>query len=301
MRHSSCVGLLLLALAPFVVATIGNPLSLRAQVPPVSSQTVLTAPKFEVASIKPCKADLGPNGRSGGGNSSAGPLHIECQTAMGFIQAAYVIFANGRSMSNPVHVRILGGPSWINSERYTLDAKPENPQTVEMMNGPMLQMLLEERLRLSIHPETSQVSVYRLTIAKGGQKLKPFQDGACTPIDLFKATITRTPGVTYCRNVARTKDGMRIYDAQGTSLDAFCQLELGFLDRSVVNETGITGLFDIHLEYAAEEGDQTGATSDVAGPSLVTALQEQLGLKLERGLGPQRSVVIDHIERPSEN
>lgn len=69
---------------------------------------------------------------------------------------------------------------------------------MEMMSGPMLQMLLEERFRLRIHPETSQVSVYRLTIAKGGQKLKLFQDGACTPIDLFNATIVRTPGVTYC-------------------------------------------------------------------------------------------------------
>jgi uncharacterized protein (TIGR03435 family) len=118
---------------------------------------------------------------------------------MGLIQAAYVIFANGHAMTNPSHIPISGGPEWINSDRYTIDAKPEDPQTLEMMNGPMLQALLEERFRLKVHREVREVPVYSLTEAKTGLKLKPFKEGSCTPVDLFRASNSRAPGVTYCR------------------------------------------------------------------------------------------------------
>jgi len=224
---------------------------------------------------------------------------------MGLIQAAYVIFADGHTISSPMHIPISGGPGWINSDRYTIDAKPEEPQSEEMMNGPMMQALLEERFKLKIHHETREVPVYALTVAKAGPKLKPFKDGSCTPIDFTKLTMSaldsRVPGVNYCRNVARPAGGIEIYDAQGTSLDEFCILQFGRMDRPVINRTGIAGLFDIHLEFAPGATNPDDAASDAAGPSIFTALQQQLGLKLEAARGPGEFVVIDHVEKPSGN
>jgi hypothetical protein len=113
-----------MGLAALLVVGMMNAPSIGAQTPQVVARSeAAPTPKFEVASIKPCRADIAPNGRSGGGNSSPGRLNVQCQTVMGLIQAAYVIFANGHSMSPPMHVPISGGPSWINSDRYTIDAK----------------------------------------------------------------------------------------------------------------------------------------------------------------------------------
>ena len=83
------------------------------------SQTKTATPTFEVASIKPCRTDLAPDARSGGGNSSPGTLDINCQTVRGLIQAAYVVFATGIRVT-PVLTPIEGGPTWIDSERYDL-------------------------------------------------------------------------------------------------------------------------------------------------------------------------------------
>lgn len=286
------------------LAILSRPAS-RAQSPQGTLQSASAAtPKFEVASINACNADMAPNARGGGGNTSSGRLNIECQTVMGLIQAAYVIFADGHTISSPMHIPISGGPAWINSDRYTINAKPESPQTEEMMNGPMMQALLEERFKLKIHRETKEVPVYALTVAGTGLRLKPFQDGSCTPVDFTKLTmsalVSRVPGVNYCRNAARRAEGIEIYDAQGTTIDEFCTLEFGRMDRPVVNRTGIAGRFDIHLEFAPGALNPDAA-SGPSGPSIFTAIQQQLGLKLEAARGPGEFVVIDHIERPSEN
>jgi uncharacterized protein (TIGR03435 family) len=203
-----------------------------------------------------------------------------------------------------MHVPISGGPAWIDSARYDVNAKPAGPQTEEMMNGPMMQALLEDRFKLKVHRETREIPVYALTVAKGGVKLKPFKEGSCTPIDFAKLTLatldSRVPGVDYCRNVGRRTGGIETYDAQGTSLDEFCILQFGRMDRPVINRTGIAGLFDIYLEFAPGATDPDAA-SDPAGPSIFTALQQQLGLKLERAQGPGEFIVIDHVEKPSGN
>jgi uncharacterized protein (TIGR03435 family) len=140
-----------------------------------------------------------------------------------------------------------------------------------------------------------------LTLAQSGLKLKPFKEGSCTPIDFMKLTMSaltsRAPGVNYCRNLARRNGGVETYDAQGTNLDEFSVIELGFMDRPVINKTGITGSFDIHLEFARGENPDA---SDAA-PSIFAALRDQLGLKLAPAKGPGEFLVIDHVERPSEN
>jgi uncharacterized protein (TIGR03435 family) len=260
--------------------------------------------KFEVVSVKPCRADIGPETRIGGGNSSPGRLNIECQTMMGLVRMAYVVFADGRHIGRG-SVPISGGPAWTNSERYTIDAKPEAVQSQEMMRGPMLQAILEDRFHLKVHRETREIPVYALTVAKGGLKLKAFQNGSCVPIDFLNLQMSTlenlAPDVHYCRNAGSEEGGIVTYEAQGTSLDEFSKIVFGSLDRPVVNKTGVAGLFDVRLEYAPERADPGAGAADPAGPSIFTALQQQLGLKLEPAKGPGEFLVIDSVERPSGN
>ena len=185
--------------------------------------------------------------------------------------------------------------------------------------GPMLQALLEDRFKVTIHRETREVPVYALTVANGGLKLPQFQEGSCTPIDFttFRETLAISrysghvfepvflPGVNYCPNRGTGKGSLNMVEAQGTSLDEFSRFFLSVMDRPVVNQTGITGLFNFHLEYAPDETMPGGGPSargrPSAGPSIFTALREQLGLKLEPAQAPREFLVIHHVERPSEN
>jgi uncharacterized protein (TIGR03435 family) len=140
------------------------------------SQTKTPAPaEFEVASIKPCRSEAGRTGGDGNGPSTV-TLRLPCQTLMRLIQGAYVFFAHGR-MNIGLSVPITGGPGWVNSDLYQIDAKAGAPQSHGIMNGPMLQALLEDRFKLKIHREISEGPVYALTVAKGGPKLLPLKEG----------------------------------------------------------------------------------------------------------------------------
>jgi uncharacterized protein (TIGR03435 family) len=286
-----------------VLTFTGIALTISVGLGQTQTETALRA-KFEVASVKPCRDDIGPDARSGGGNSSPGRLNIECQTVMGLIRMAYVIFADGRHISRG-HVPLSGGPAWINSDRYTIDAKPESTQSQEMMRGPMLQALLEDRFHLKVHRETREIPVYELTVARGGLKLKVFQRGSCVPIDFLNLQMSTleslAPDVHYCRNSGDEDGGIVTYEAQGTSLDEFAKIVLGNLDRPVINKTGVAGLFNVHFQYAPERTDPAAGASGSAGPSIFTAVQQQLGLKLVPAKGSGEFLVIDSAERPSEN
>ncbi len=257
-------------------------------------------PKFEVASIRPStRCDTGA--RSGGG-SSPGRLTLTCQSVEGLIGGAYVRFANGQFSTQPRGISIEGGPAWTRSERYDIKAKPEGDASFEMMNGPMLQALLEDRFKLKIHRETREVPVYALVVAKGGHKLQPFKEGSCTPIDINK--FTPPPDSNNCHARGTKKGSNQEVNAQGMRVDDFSRIFLnGALDRPVIDKTGITGRFDFHLEYAPDEATPflPAAPDPAGGPSIFTALQEQLGLKLEPAKGPGEFRVIDSVERPSEN
>jgi uncharacterized protein (TIGR03435 family) len=263
-------------------------------------------PKFKVASIKPCKTDMPPNARSGG-NSSPGRLNVECQTAKGLIQGAYVAFANGHSVTPGYvrHVQIEGGPSWIDFDRFEINARAKGAASQILMAGPMMQGLLEDRFNLKIHLETREVPAYALTVAKGGPKLKPFHEGSCTPIplDLILSTFLPPdlpPNDHYCRSGGETKGGIEAINVQATTLDDFARMHLAlFAGRPVINKTGIPGRFDFHLEFAPDE--ETPPGEPPAGPTIFTALDQQLGLKLESTRGPGEFLVIDSIEKPSQN
>jgi uncharacterized protein (TIGR03435 family) len=217
---------------------------------------------------------------------------------------AYVIFADGHHISRG-SVPIAGGPAWISSNRYTIDAKPDSPQSQETMRGPMLQALLEERFHLKVHREIREIAVYELTLASGGLKLKAFQKGSCVPIDFLNLQMSTleslAPDIHYCRNAGSEEGGIVTYEAQGTSLDEFAKVVLTSLDRPVINKTGIGGLFNVRLQYAPERTDPASGAADPAGPSIFSAVQQQLGLKLVPARGPGEFLVIDSVERPSEN
>jgi len=274
--------------------------------------------KWEAASIRPCEPG---GGRSGGPRLSPGRLNTNCQTVMTLIQQAYVTFANGQFQA-PWSVPISGGPAWVNSARYEIEAKAEGEPLPHMMEGPMMQALLEDRFRLKVHRETKEVPVYALTVAKGGFKLHPFKEGSCTPRDPEKGPVPLEPGQKpYCGSLAAGGPGLygvRVSIAEpsiwtlnlaATSMSVFCSNLR--LDRPILDKTGITGLFDFHLEYAFDQVTAAGFPGVPApaaappdpgsAPSIFTAIQEQLGLKLEPAKGPGEFLVVDSVERPSEN
>lgn len=269
--------------------------------------------KFEVASVKPCKEV--PAGRNGGGTQSAGTLRINCQTPGDLIRDAYDLYANGRLprgfiSRNSRTVPIEGAPGWINSERYYIDAKADGPLTQEMMRGPLMRTLLEDRFKLKIRRETRQGPVYELIVAQGGPKLEPVENGRCTQIENFDwRKLAPGQNAPLLCNGAMVQNGKLVFLAM--SVADFCQnLMWNALDRPVIDKTGIAGKFNFRLEFAPDETtpffrsgsvDPVAAPSEPVGPSIFTALQQQLGLKLQPGRGPIESIIIDHIERPSEN
>jgi uncharacterized protein (TIGR03435 family) len=124
----------------------------------------LAPPKFEVASIKPCR-----NTEIPGGGPTPGRLHLACVTPANLIRLAYLVFPIGQPNApvspNAFLMPIFGAPSWIDNEQYRIDAVTEERANIEMIEGPMLQALLEERFKLKFHRETKPTDVFDLTVA----------------------------------------------------------------------------------------------------------------------------------------
>jgi uncharacterized protein (TIGR03435 family) len=278
----------------------------------LAQSTAAVVPKFVVASIRPCKdpSQEPPIGHRPGGNSSPGRLATDCVELLNLIGNAYNAFADGHLNLNADPAPVHGGPAWLHSAWYEINAKADGNPSVEMMSGPMMQALLEDRFQLKIHRQTSEGPVYFLTVARGGSKLHAFVEGSCTPYSTLPPP-PLGPGKQYCESMISGVSPSVV--AQGATLDEFSKTLRVLLDRPVINETGITGRFDIRVRFSREgtttagvslvpRNDGSSPASDPAGPpSIFTALQEQLGLKLEPGKGPMEVLVIDRIERPSEN
>lgn len=286
------------------------------------------AAKFDVASIRLCRpSDIGPTvpgGRSGGGNLSTTPgkLHVHCMSLDALVKLAYtaddpLINTSGTADTRPVR----GGPSWIHSDFYTIEAKTEDTvangparnasPARKLMTGPMLRALLEDRFEVKLHRETAAVPMYALTVAKGGLKLTPMEQG-CTPPDFTKHPSLSDPDLPKppCNTTMGKQNGPnRVTDLVGT-LRWLAQALSSSMDRHVIDKTDVADVFRIHLEYMPDEntpqrllngGSTADAASDIPpGPSIFTAL-EQLGLKLVPIKGAQGYIVIDGVERPSEN
>jgi len=254
-------------------------------------------PGFEVASIKPNKGcGDGPDGAA----PSPGRLSLPCVSLRDLIVSAYGEFADGSTVSARIKKSdILGGPAWLDTDLYDLNAKAEGGAPLGLMAGPMLQRLLEDRCKLKLHRESREAPVYSLSVAKGGLKIQTTKEGSCTPLDLShlpSRPAAGEAGSPICGfSSRRGSTPLRVVtDAHGMTMAEFAERTLDRLDRPVIDKTGLTGIFDIHLEYAPNPD-----ASD--GPSVFSAVQEQLGLKLSPDKGAKDVLVIDSIERPSEN
>jgi uncharacterized protein (TIGR03435 family) len=246
------------------------------------AQSAAPAPKFEVASIKP------NNGVSRRMGFDTGPGRFVARnvTLRMLIQSAYRI----------QDFQITGGPAWMNSDRYDIEAKAGDHANGNDINGPMLQRLLEDRFQLSVRREIRDLPVYLLSAAKSGSKLQSEHCVAQNSNTSPPAAQMRsdTCGFTVMDN--------NMIKAKQIDMARFIPLLTVWVKRTVIDRTGVMGTFDVDLKWNPDETAADGATAPSSdSPSIFTALQEQLGLKLDSAKGPVEVLVIDHVERPSEN
>jgi len=255
-------------------------------------------PVFEVASIKRSSAT--------GGNASIGD-----QPGGRFV-ASYISLRRVIQFAYRDNQQFIGGPDWLDNDRWDIEAKaPEGaisprssafsiaaPDTLAFM----VQSLLEERFQLKAHRETRELPLYELTVSKNGAKVKLSEDQ--TPPAALLGGGGRQRGQL-------PRGGIRLgrgdLEAQAQSI-AILATALGalYVDRPVIDKTGLKDLYDIQLQWSPDPGltatvNPGAASTTATGPSLFNAIEEQLGLKLEAGKGPLPVLVIDSIQRPSQN
>lgn len=245
---------------------------------------------FEVSTVKVNKTGGGGPGVSSGSNFKDGlyaATNIQLKNLMEY--SAYGI----------PQPRILGGPKWLDSVRFDIEAKMESAAVDRLITlnrdqrraemQAMFQKLLVDRFKLAVHWETRELPVYDLVDAKKGPNLQ----------------VTKNPP-----GDSGTSSGNGKISDKGLTLAEFAEAltqdlsrELG---RVVIDKTGIQGRYDFALKWTPDlEADGANCVSDGSasdgGPSIFTAIQEQLGLKLESAKGPVKVLVIDHVELPTEN
>jgi len=246
--------------------------------PPPKQMAADAAAVFEVATIKPSNPD-----RPGKVLTIKGRQVITINTTLNDL----IVFAYG------VHAKqIVGGPSWMESDKYDVTGQPEGDglPSERQLRG-MLQKLIEDRFKFTMHRETRELPAYVLVVANGGPKLTKNDSN---PNGL--------PGLFF--------RGLGVLPATNATMTDFAGvMQLAVLDRPVVDKTGIQGRYDFTLTWTPDETQFAGfgaripppSTDPNAPPVLFTAIQEQLGLKLESQRAPVQVLVVDKVERPSEN
>lgn len=214
-------------------------------------------PAFEAASIH---ASAAGDGGFGFHLTDGGRLTVQNMTVWNLLRQTYGWRDN----------QIIGGPAWIKSEGFNIEAAPSAPvgrdKAVEM-----LKTLLEDRFHVRWHPDTREMPAYALKVDTGGSKLAPAREGQA---DMRMGNL-KAPSMT---------------------LDSLCQILEFDAGRPVVDQTGLAGPYAIELHYARD-----AAVTDTSLPSLFTAVREQLGLRLEAAKLPVKVFVIDDALRPSGN
>jgi uncharacterized protein (TIGR03435 family) len=238
------------------------------------------APAFDVATIKPSPPD-----------AKAG-RYITMQGTNRFVVKYYTLklmIAAAYDLSPKV---ISGGPSWADNDHFEIEAltpgetRPSRPEQMAM-----LRTLLSDRFKLSFHREEKEFSIYTLEVAKGGPKLKESTAPVSDPAQLISTVYPPA----------------RIHlPAKNATMGDFASLlQRALLDRPVVDKTGLTGRYDFDLDWAPDEtqfgGEVPVAPADAQAPPFFTAIEQQLGLRLEATRGNVQALVIDHAEPPSAN
>jgi bla regulator protein BlaR1 len=285
------------ALAVLVVASGPIASRLWAQAPPGESPA--PRPTFEVASVKLNKSD-GPMGvRRFDLGQPGGYVTMTNCTLRILIANAYL-----STVGLDVRYRISGVPSWIESESFDIAARADGNPTLEQKKL-MLQSLLADRFKLTMHHETRQLAVYALVLANAGNagpRLIPHRDDT----KCFDSSGSAQPPCDFGLYVNRS-GGDSVVKQQNLPLERFAGLLTVFVGRPVLDRTGLSGKFDFTFEFAAQPSAQPGPESaepqpdPTAAPALPTALREQLGLKLKPTTGPVDVLVVDHVEEPSPN
>jgi uncharacterized protein (TIGR03435 family) len=246
------------------VGAIWTGIMARAQ-PPQSAASPLS---FEVASVR--------------ANRSGGRIML-----FQLIQYAYDV----------MQFQISGAPAWVKSDRYDIAAKAEGDRQVREIRA-MLQRLLEDRFQLKYHWDTKEAAVYYLVVSKAG-KLREAEPGDCPPLLSAPSSRFAGPPDAPCGSLMNSPGHTKGYKLTAGDLAGSLSF---FLGRLVLDKTALTGKYDIALQWTPEPVQTQSAAPPEAGPpSIFTALQEQLGLKLESAKGPVKTLVIDHVARPSEN
>jgi len=233
---------------------------------------------FEVATVKPVDVD-----------AKAGRMFRMDGThrwvATNFTLQALIALAydmNPRTIS--------GGPGWMEEQHFNIEAvTPGDVAPIRLEQMQMLRALLVERFGLKFHRQEKEFSIYALTMAKGGPKLK----AAAKPDDPPQIF-----GVVF-------PDKIQVPARSVTMDDFVAMLQRATLDRPTINQTGLAGKFDFDLEWAQDESQYGGqlpkAPDDAQSPPLFTAVQEQLGLKLEATRGMVSAMIVDQAQKPSPN
>jgi uncharacterized protein (TIGR03435 family) len=287
-----------------VVVGLAGVAALRAPRARAQSQNPAAGrPSFEVASVKQNKSadrrvqiGLQPGGRFTATNV---PLRM-------LIRNAYQL----------QDAQIISGPGWIDTERFDVVAKAEGNPAPAQPGGPpgpmqlMLQSLLEERFKLRMHRETQELPIFALTMARSDRRLGPqLRQAAVDCQALIAAARARGEMPTPSPATERPNCGMRIGPGQlsggGFPLSQLAVTLSGLVQRIVIDRTGLSGTYDLDLSWTPDVLPQNPAGApplppiDPNGPSLYTALQEQLGLKLESQRGPVEVMVIDSVQPPT--
>jgi uncharacterized protein (TIGR03435 family) len=275
----------------------------------IAAQTPSAAPQFEVASIKPNKAGPGPQriGFQPGGRFVATNIPVR-----DLISIAY-----GQPQPLP-NFQIIGGPGWITSERFDITAKAEGDPQPGPTGAPtqmflMLRSLLAERFKLVAHEEMRDQPIYALKVDRADGKLGPQFHPAEVDCAALRGTNRGGPPPGPPPPGKAPVCGMMLGPGRlmsgGTPIEVLANALSRLVSRVVLDRTGLTGSYEATLEFTPDQSQlPPGGLGNlppgipappVDGPSLFTALKEQLGLKLESDHAPVRVLIVDNIEQPT--
>ena len=284
-----------------------NDFDTHAQPQPQNVSATRTKYEYEIVSIKPTD----PANRAG----RSGLLY----TADGFTGHNVGVLALVRAAYDVENYQVSGAPKWFDTEHYEIEAKMDAATADEVRKlgseksqtprQQMMQALLADRFNLTAHRETKEVPIYSMVIAKGGSKLQEPK-----PDETYAKGIKGPDGQPFKDAIFFSgRGGMITITAQAASTTSLASVLSGRLGRPVIDKTGLTGKYDFTFPFAPEEvqsasvpsGSPNGVpapgATDSSLPTLMIAIEEQLGLKLESGKGPAALIVIDHVEKPSGN